>query len=175
MAAKTERGRRINNALLLLLFAIPGFFWWFAATMASDLNEARALSERITGEVVEQVKNEYSCKDSDGKRRTCTNWLYKVRFDMLGDKMTRQLMTPRFDPKYIEHVDGIDHETQTVGTTMNLLLRRDLDYAVAPDSYWAAYLTPLILAGGGCFAMLFVVVGISLGWERAKRREADAA
>ncbi|MEM9061208.1 MAG: hypothetical protein AAGD13_12175 [Pseudomonadota bacterium] len=175
MAAKTERGRRTNNALLLLLWLIPGFFWLFAASMTHELSEARAASERITGEVVEQEKTEYTCKDSEGRRRTCTYWTYKVQFDVHGDRITRQLQTPRFDPDYIEHVDGIDHEAQIVGTEMNLLLRSDLDYAVAPDSYWAAYTTPLFLAGGGCIAAFFVIIGIALGWERPKREEVETA
>lgn len=164
-----DRKRRINNALLLCLWLIPGLLWYFAAKMAIYRTEARELAEKITGEVTHQREVSYTCKGSGGKTSTCTHWLYEVRFDLNGDKMTRPLLDARFDPNYVEHTDGIDHDAHPVGAQMPLLLRKDLDHAVAPDFFWSAYLMPVVLAGFGLFVSIFVVIGIALGWERAPR------
>lgn len=168
--APKKRKRLINNSLLMCLLLIPGLFWYFAFNMTMYRAEARQLAEKITGEVVEQEEISYSCKNSDGNYSTCTHWLYKVRFELNGDQVTRQLLDARFDPDYTEHTDGFDHEAYPVGSQMPLLLRRDLGNAVAPDFFWSAYLMPVFLAGFGLFASFFVVIGISLGWERAPKQ-----
>lgn len=170
MAGKKKRNRWINNGLLLCLLLIPALFWYFAANMTIYRYEARQLAEKINGTVVEQTETEHSCKDSDGRRRTCTDWTYTVRFQVQGDQITRPLLDARFDPKYDSHTDGVDHEAHGVGATMPLLLRRDLDFAVAPDFFWSAYLMPVILAGFGLFVSFFMVVAILLGWEKAPYR-----
>ncbi|MEM7211361.1 MAG: hypothetical protein AAF479_05595 [Pseudomonadota bacterium] len=164
-----DRKRRINNALLLCFWLVPGLFWYFAINMALYRAEARELAEKMKGEVIHQQEVTYSCKGSDKKTRTCTHWLYEVRFDLNGDKIARPLLDARFDPKYVEHTDGFDHEAYPVGATMPILLRRDLDHAIAPDFFWSAYLMPVVLAGFGAFVSIFVIIGISLGWDRSPR------
>lgn len=168
--AKKKRNRWINNSLLLCLFLIPGLFWYFAFNMTMYRSEARQMAEKITGEVIEQREMSYSCRDSEGTTRTCTHWLYKVRFELDGEQVDRQLLDARFDPKYPEITDGIDHDDYPEGTQMPLLLRRDLGNAVTIDSFWSAYLMPVFLAGFGLFASFFMVVANVLGWEHARKQ-----
>lgn len=168
--AKKKRSRWVNNSLLLCLFLIPGLFWFFAFNMTMHRAEARQLAEKITGEVIEQREVKYSCKDSDGNTRTCTHWLYQVRFEVDGEQVTRQLLDARFDPDYPEITDGIDHDDYPVGARMPLLLRRDLGNAVTPDSFWSAYMMPVFLAGFGVFVSFFMVIANVLGWEHAPKQ-----
>ena len=169
MAAK-KRNRTLNNSLLLCLMLIPGLFWYFAFNMTMHRSEARQMAEKISGEVTEQREVKYTCKDSDGDTNTCTHWLYKVRLEVDGAPVTKQLLDARFDPDYPEITDGIDHDAYPVGAQMPLLLRRDLGNAVTPDSFWSAYLMPVFLAGFGVFASFFMVIAIVLGWEAAPKQ-----
>lgn len=168
--ARKKRNRWINNGLLLCLLLIPALFWYFAANMAIHRHEARQMAQKITGTVVDQQKISYSCKDSDGNRSTCVHWTYKVRFQVNGTQFTQQLLDARFDPNYIHHTDGIDHAAHPVGAQMPLLVRRDLDYSVAPAFFWSAYLMPVILFGFGVFVCPFMVISIVLGWKKAPLR-----
>ena len=170
MAEKKKRNRWINNGLLLCLLLIPCFFWYFAASMALSRSEARAAAVKIMGEVTEQRELAYTCKDKDRNTRTCYHWVYKVRFNLFGKQVERQLLDARFDPDYIHHTDGIDHEAHPVGAKMPLLLRQDLNNSVAPDFFWSAYLMPVMLAGFGVFVSFFMVIGILLGWEGPRTR-----
>ena len=168
MTTKQRRNRWLTNIPLLCLMLIPALFWYFAANMAIYRYDARERAVEIMGEVTDQKKIDYTCEDSDGNRRTCTHWTYRVRFNVYGEQIERQLLDARFDPDYIHHTDGIDHAAHPVGAKMRLLLRQDLNNAVAPDSFWSAYLMPVILAGSGCFVSFFMVVAILLGWERRR-------
>ncbi len=167
---KKKRNRWVNNSLLLCLFLIPALFWYFAFNMTVYRSEAREMAEKVTGEVTEQREVEYSCKDSDGDTRTCTYWLYQVRFEVDGAQVDRQLLDARFDPDYPEITDGIDHDDYPEGAQMPLLLRRDLGNAVTVDSFWSAYMMPVVLAGFGFFVSIFMVVANVLGWEHAPKQ-----
>ena len=165
MAEKKRRNRWLTNIALLCLMLIPGLFWYFAATMAISRSDDRARAVKIMGQVTDQNERRYTCKDKDRNTKTCTAWTYRVKFNLFGEQVERQLLDARFDPKYIEHTDGVDHEAHPVGAKMPLLLRQDLNNAVAPDFFWSAYLMPVMLGGFGVFVSIFMIIGILLGWE----------
>ncbi|MEL7468309.1 MAG: hypothetical protein AAFN27_07630 [Pseudomonadota bacterium] len=166
-----SRNRGLNNGLLLLLLILPGIFFYFGINMAVWRYEQRALAERIVGEVAEVQKNSYECKDSDGNRRTCTEWAYTVTFDFAGDTMRRPLLEVNFEADGGRFSsDEVDPEVYVAGAKIPLLLRRDLDNAVAPDLFWAAFLIPTVLLGFGTFVLIMISIAILVFWERAPRR-----
>lgn len=140
---------------MLLVFALPALFLFFGARSALYRHEQQQLSEQ-TDAIVKKVDHEtYTYRDRDGRTQSGEQWSYLVEFEVNGEAMERQVVEPNFDPEMIWHnSDSIDPDIYAEGARMPVLLRRDLDFAVAHDDFWAIYGTPVFLLGFGFFALL---------------------
>lgn len=166
-----SRRRWLGNAGIVLFWCVPLLFWFFGARMALYRIEQRELATRMPAEVARVETRSYSCKDSDGNRRTCYEHQFTVWIELNGDRVKRVVLQNNFDPEYDWHSgDEVDPETYTEGSTLPVLLRRDLGNAVAPDLFWAAYGSPVFLIGFGVFCSIFCVVTTALMWQRGPRR-----
>jgi len=153
MARRARSGRA--DRWLLLVFLLPALFLFFGARSALYRYEQQALSEPADA-IVKKVDHEtYSYRDSDGRTQSGEHWSYLVEFESDGQAFERQVVEPNFDPEMIWHnSDSIDPDIYAEGARMPVLLRRDLDYAVAHDDFWAIYGTPIFLSGFGFFSLL---------------------
>jgi len=151
-------GPRIGGAppkFLWLIFLIPALLLFFGARSAIYRYEQVAASEQTTATVYEVEHQTTSYRDSDGRTQTGDEWRYSVEFEADGEVYNRYIVEPNFDLEMVWHnSDSIDPDIYAAGARIPVLLRRDLDYAVAHDDFWAIYLTPIFLLGFGAFWLL---------------------
>ncbi|MEM6622218.1 MAG: hypothetical protein AAF674_08330 [Pseudomonadota bacterium] len=153
--------RSLTRFLPLLLYAIPAVFLYFGINSALYRIDVRADAVPAEATVEAVYIDTYTCKDSDGNRRTCTRVAYDLILEMDGLVMQRPLLEGNFEPDEIWHSDDMIPPTDyPEGATMAVLVRPDLDYRVAIDSFWSAYVLPIVLCTFGgfwLFASIFIV------------------
>ncbi len=153
MALRKKKGR--GEKWLLLVFLLPALFLFFGARSALYRYEQVQLSEQTDVTIYEVEHETYTYRDSDGRTRSGEHWRYSVELEVDGETLHRYVVEPNFDLEMIWHnSDAINPEIYAKGARLPVLLRRDLDYAVAHDDFWAIYLTPIFLLGFGFFALL---------------------
>lgn len=145
-------GRRATRYLWYLLFLIPVLFLFFGTKMAFYRYQVRAEAVPMTATVQDYTLERYTCEDSDGNRRTCERIAYDLILDLNGDRLERPLLEANFQPGEIWHTtDMVSPDDYPRGGEMPVLVRPDLGHLVAHDSFWSAYLVPIILLGFGAF------------------------
>ncbi len=138
-----------------LIFLIPALLLFFGVRSAMFRYDQVAASEQTTATVFEVEHETYSYRDSDGRTRTGEHWRYSVEVEADGKVHNRYIVEPNFDLEMVWHnSDAIDPEVYAEGARIPVLLRRDLNNAVAHDDFWAIYLTPVFLIGFGLFWLL---------------------
>ena len=139
----------------LLLFLIPAGFLYFGFDSLLYRYDQRAKAVPMTALVEDFRQESYTCKDSDGNRRTCYRIAYDLRLDIFGEIYHRPLLDSTFDPDDPWHTpDMISPEDYPRGGQMPVLVRPDLDFRVALDSFWSAYVLPIVLLVFGAFWLL---------------------
>jgi hypothetical protein len=151
-------GSRLAGRLVLLMFLLPALLLFFGVRSALYRYDQRSLAEQASAEVTGVERQVYTYRDSDDVARTGEQFRYTVALDLDGETITRPIVEANFDPQAVWHnSDAINPDIYAEGATMPVLLRRDLDNAVAFDGFWAIYLTPVFLIGFGLFALLICV------------------
>jgi len=155
--AKAEGARKGGKPpkFLWLIFLIPALLLFFGVRSAIYRYDQVAASEQTTATVYEVEHQTTSYRDSDGRTRSSDEWRYSVQVEADGEVYDRYIVEPNFDLEMVWHnSDSIDPDIYAEGARIPVLLRRDLDYAVAHDDFWAIYLTPIFLLGFGTFWLL---------------------
>ena len=153
----TARARKGGKAprFLWLVFLIPALLLFFGARSAIWRYDQVAASEQTDAKVYEVEHETYTYRDSDGRTRSGEHWRYSVEVEVDGETFHRYIVEPNFDLEMVWHnSDSIDPDIYATGARIPVLLRRDLDNAVAHDDFWAIYLTPIFLLGFGFFWLL---------------------
>ena len=148
-------GRPPTRYLWLLLFIIPAGFLYFGFDSLLYRYDQRSKAVPWTATVEDYREESYSCKDSDGNRRTCRRIAYDLKLDIYGETLIRPLLDSTFDPDDPWHTpDMISPEDYPRGGQMPVLVRPDLDYRVAIDAFWSAYVLPIVLLVFGAFWLI---------------------
>lgn len=168
--------RWIGNGALLLFCCVPLLFWFFAGRMVLYRMEQRELATPAVAEVLEIESRTVSSRSSDGRTRTSEEFRFTVLVPVNGDHVRRIILRNSYETRYEWHTwDEVDPETYPVGSDLPVLVRADLGHRVAADLFFAAWGTPIILAGFGLFVSFFCAISVALMWEKAPRRPESGA
>ena len=141
---------------LLVFVAIGLALIFFGVRMADYRATQRALAVPIEGLVVDVETRQVVHKDEDGTW-TSTEYKYLIEFEADGAVIRRQLVAANFEPDDVWfNEDEVDPWEFADGEIVDVLVRGDLDHAISPADFWAAYLIPTILIGFGSFVVLFL-------------------
>ena len=143
--------------ITLLLFVAVGLaLIFFGVRMADYRATQRALGVPVEGLVVDVETRQVTHEDEDGTW-TSTEYKYLIELEADGTKVQRPLLAANFEPDDVWfNEDEVDPYEFADGEIVDVLVRRDLDHAISPASFWAAYLIPAILIGFGSFVVLFL-------------------